>query len=502
MKRGLLLILIPLLLWAQDERIPLRLGLGGDVSNWGYGGTVRSWLYDRVGLDLLVQRDWDGIEEGGQLLSMFNFSSSRRFSPYVAIGGGMTRIDLPEVGKGRNNGYLGYASLGAGGELFWGNQRHGLSVDAAYNIGKLSYRAKVLTNIGLNTTETIMKEVEVDPFTVRISYHVYLIVKSKEVRERERILREFCHNDADDFQWFDDNIKCPIHDNDNDGILNAADKCPFEAEDMDGFADFDGCPEWDNDGDGFVDSLDSCPNEVEDIDGFFDDDGCPETDYDNDGIADIIDKCPATKEIVNGYQDKDGCPEKDIDGDGVVDALDLCPRVVEDIDGFQDDDGCPEDDDPLYLDSDNDGVVDIKDRCPDEMETKNFFQDDDGCADTIHIADSIVESTALGTVHFALNSYKLRRSDKPTLDTLVSYFKQRPDKMVLIEGYTDDLGSSFYNKRIAKRRASAVMAYFTQMGIKPERIVIEGLGDENPRFDNKTDLGRAMNRRVEVKVLE
>jgi len=99
-------------------------------------------------------------------------------------------------------------------------------------------------------------------------------------------------------------------DADNDGILDALDKCPKEAEDKDGFQDEDGCPDPDNDGDGIADANDKCPTEAEDKDDFQDDDGCPDPDNDQDGIPDAADKCGDQPETHNGFQDDDGCPDE------------------------------------------------------------------------------------------------------------------------------------------------------------------------------------------------
>jgi large repetitive protein len=101
-----------------------------------------------------------------------------------------------------------------------------------------------------------------------------------------------------------------LGDDDSDGVINSADKCPDEPEDLDGFEDEDGCPDLDNDGDGIPDSIDKCPNEPEDMDGFQDVDGCDDPDNDGDGIPDVVDKCPLQPETINGYQDDDGCPDK------------------------------------------------------------------------------------------------------------------------------------------------------------------------------------------------
>jgi hypothetical protein len=64
---------------------------------------------------------------------------------------------------------------------------------------------------------------------------------------------------------------------DEDGIIDARDRCRRAAEDVDGYEDRDGCPDADDDGDGIADELDKCTLSAEDKDGFDDDDGCPDT---------------------------------------------------------------------------------------------------------------------------------------------------------------------------------------------------------------------------------
>ena len=120
-------------------------------------------------------------------------------------------------------------------------------------------------------------------------------------------------------------------------------------EDMDGFQDEDGCPDPDNDADGVLDVADRCPMAAEDLDGVADDDGCAEEDADQDGIADAADQCAMEAEDKDGFQDEDGCPELDNDGDKIADADDQCPNEPEDMDGFKDYDGCPEAEKPRVV---------------------------------------------------------------------------------------------------------------------------------------------------------
>lgn len=503
MRKLAVLFLLPLLLCAEETKAPFRFGFGGQAGNWGYGGSVRSWIRNRIAVEIQFLRDWDGIEERGHFDIMSNFAPKHSFAPYLLVGGGLTQVDLPEVGTGRNNGYLGHARFGAGGELFMGRKRHGISLDATYNLGTLEYTSRATTGIGSSSTEQIKKKVSVDPFTINLAYHFYLIAKAqKEEKTIHRITLPDCDENEDTFSWFDENDSCGEADRDGDGISNSLDKCPYEKEDVDGFEDHDGCPEDDNDRDGIKDSLDKCPDKAEDRDGFFDDDGCPETDYDGDGIRDIADFCPSKKETQNGFKDEDGCPERDIDTDGIVDALDRCPHRPEDMDGFRDEDGCPEDDDSLHMDSDGDGVVNSKDRCPNEAETENFLQDEDGCFDTLLVPDSLRLGGVVGTVHFALNRYTLTKSTELTLDTVVALLKQEVERGVLLEGYTDNLGSHFFNRRISFKRAKVVKAYLVKNGISPKRISTVGLGNTKTKYPNDTEEGRAKNRRVEIVLQE
>jgi outer membrane protein OmpA-like peptidoglycan-associated protein len=90
---------------------------------------------------------------------------------------------------------------------------------------------------------------------------------------------------------------------DDDGVDNAADRCPQLAEDLDGYDDLDGCPDEDNDLDGLPDVLDRCPNAAAETD-----DGCPRQ------VVVVVDDveedlCPDEPETINGYLDDDGCPD-------------------------------------------------------------------------------------------------------------------------------------------------------------------------------------------------
>jgi len=73
-----------------------------------------------------------------------------------------------------------------------------------------------------------------------------------------------------------------------------------------------------------------------------------------------------------------------------------------------------------------------------------------------------------------------------------------PSLQVSIEGHTDNTGNSESNKKLSEERAKAVMDALIAKGIKKERLSFVGWGQQKNIADNRTEEGRAKNRRVEI----
>lgn len=296
-----------------------------------------------------------------------------------------------------------------------------------------------------------------------------------------------------------------VGDLDSDYIPDDADKCPTIAEDKDGFEDDDGCPDLDNDGDKRPDDKDMCPNMPEAINGFMDDDGCPDevSDRDKDGIPDTTDVCPDAggKEILRTGKHV-GCP--DPDHDNLPDHVDKCPTEPEDFDGFADEDGCPE------LDNDNDKILDEFDECVDQSETFNGFKDQDGCPDQapgggpslVSVTDT--EIKILDKIEFATNKDVIQGAKSfKILDVVATVLDARKDAVLVeVGGHTDNVGAAPANRKLAHKRAEAVIRYLVKKGIDGSRLVPKGYGPDKPIGDNNTPAGRQQNRRVEFQILK
>ncbi|HEY4214174.1 MAG TPA: OmpA family protein [Steroidobacteraceae bacterium] len=92
-------------------------------------------------------------------------------------------------------------------------------------------------------------------------------------------------------------------------------------------------------------------------------------------------------------------------------------------------------------------------------------------------------------------SQQKEASDPQKLDTLKQDWDRIP---IVLIGHTDDTGSDTANAAISEQRARAVADVFRAAGVSADRIYYQGAGSSLPQGDNRTDEGRALNRRVEV----
>jgi OOP family OmpA-OmpF porin len=104
-------------------------------------------------------------------------------------------------------------------------------------------------------------------------------------------------------------------------------------------------------------------------------------------------------------------------------------------------------------------------------------------------------------VLFGFNKAQLKPGAEGELNQLSDFLHKNPDRQVLIEGFTDSIGSSAYNQQLSQRRAEAVANALSSGGISADRIISRGEGEKYPVDTNKTAAGRQQNRRVEITVL-
>jgi len=104
----------------------------------------------------------------------------------------------------------------------------------------------------------------------------------------------------------------------------------------------------------------------------------------------------------------------------------------------------------------------------------------------------------LGNVLFATGRSDLKPGATNSLDKLVSFLNQYPDRNAVIEGHTDNVGTSISNQALSQHRADSVNTYLLQHGINSQRLSASGMGEDQPVADNDSENGRQQNRRVEI----
>lgn len=88
------------------------------------------------------------------------------------------------------------------------------------------------------------------------------------------------------------------------------------------------------------------------------------------------------------------------------------------------------------------------------------------------------------------------------IDELIAFMKRKLDTRIEIGGHTDNVGSAASNLKLSEERALAVKSYMVARGVDPARLEAKGYGMSVPVADNKTEEGRAINRRTEVTILD
>ena len=106
------------------------------------------------------------------------------------------------------------------------------------------------------------------------------------------------------------------------------------------------------------------------------------------------------------------------------------------------------------------------------------------------------------SVKFGFDKDNLTKKSKDALDQLAADVANTKGYIITLEGGTDSVGSSEYNYGLSERRANSVIQYLaSKFNIPAHKIYVIGLGKDKPVESNDNSKGRAMNRRVDVRLM-
>lgn len=105
---------------------------------------------------------------------------------------------------------------------------------------------------------------------------------------------------------------------------------------------------------------------------------------------------------------------------------------------------------------------------------------------------------ALNGILFDTGKATIKPESMTLLTEVVSMLKADKGLRLSVEGHTDNVGDKRANAELSKKRAESVVRHLTDHGVEAKRLKAEGKGDGVPVADNRTEEGRAKNRRVEL----
>jgi OOP family OmpA-OmpF porin len=101
-------------------------------------------------------------------------------------------------------------------------------------------------------------------------------------------------------------------------------------------------------------------------------------------------------------------------------------------------------------------------------------------------------------INFETGKSDIKPESQPVIGQMVEMLKQNPGLNISIEGHTDDVGTAQSNQILSENRAQSVMKALITQGIPGSRLSAKGFGASKPIADNRTEEGKAKNRRVEI----
>lgn len=107
----------------------------------------------------------------------------------------------------------------------------------------------------------------------------------------------------------------------------------------------------------------------------------------------------------------------------------------------------------------------------------------------------------LNNIFFETAKSVLLPTSESELDGLIAILNENSGMKIEIRGHTDNVGSDALNQTLSENRAKSVVDYLVSKGIASSRLIFKGFGESSPEVTNDTEEGRALNRRVEFRII-
>lgn len=102
------------------------------------------------------------------------------------------------------------------------------------------------------------------------------------------------------------------------------------------------------------------------------------------------------------------------------------------------------------------------------------------------------------SVFFDFDSYAIKDQYRPIVENHSRFLNNNRNRKVVIEGNTDDVGSSEYNLALGQRRSEAVRRMMLLLGVRDDQVEAISFGKEKPKATGSDEASRAENRRADI----
>lgn len=119
-----------------------------------------------------------------------------------------------------------------------------------------------------------------------------------------------------------------------------------------------------------------------------------------------------------------------------------------------------------------------------------------------NMLDYRFEDVKQAVFYYPKGSKSLKKKEKEFLDKMAELALLEPEfSHFEISSYTDSRGNRNINQQVSEQRAEMIRDYLVAKGVAKDRFTISASGEKNPKYNNRTEKGREMNRRVEISMV-
>src|SRR5207244_1833354 len=114
----------------------------------------------------------------------------------------------------------------------------------------------------------------------------------------------------------------------------------------------------------------------------------------------------------------------------------------------------------------------------------------------------LVMNLGENAIQFDFDRATLRPDNRELLSRIAGVLLTAKGYSIYVYGHTDDVGSDEYNRDLSERRARTVRNYLVEAGLDSSILTTRGYGKSSPRAHGTTPKDRAINRRVEIGIVD